>query len=178
MVHPSTGTYSVPGGPSSSGETPMSSPGGAPGGQPGEEELGGSWRREGGVLGWGRRVQGDGSWHIGLMGLVWPGCAGQTESRRVGRPMWAKPSGGLDLIPGCGLVPSPCREGLQGMSGAASLRSLTPHPHPRWSRLAGCPSPSLPRQGGSHRLPRPGFLPSAGSVHPSPGWMSPRDPRG
>ena len=37
---------------------------------------------------------------------------------------------------------------------------------------------SLPSQGGSRRLPRPGFLPSTGSVHPFPGWMSHGDPQG
>lgn len=64
---------------------------------------------------------------MALVGLLWLGCAGRTESRGVGRPAWAWPSGGLDLIPGCGLIPSPCWEGLQGMSGAASRASHHTH---------------------------------------------------
>lgn len=57
---------------------------------------------------------------------------------------------------------SPSREGLQGMSGSASLPSLAPHPYPRWSCLAERPSLSLSRQGGSHRQPRPAFCRTPG----------------
>lgn len=65
-----------------------------------------------------------GSWRVGLVGLVWLGCAGQTESREVGRPVWARPSGGLDLIPGCGLIPSPV-----GRTPGGVWCRLPPEPH-------------------------------------------------
>lgn len=93
---------------------------------------------------------------------VWSGCEcwANRESEGVGGLSWARPSGTLDFILGCGLITSLCWKGLQAMSGAAFLPSLIPHPYPRWSRLAGCPSLSLPE---------PGPCPPTWSAHPFPG---------
>lgn len=61
---------------------------------------------------------------FGLAGSRWA----SRERKGLGGPPWARRSGGLDFILGRGLLTSSCWEGLQGLSGAASLPSLAPHP--------------------------------------------------
>lgn len=88
---------------------------------------------------------------FGLAGSRWA----SRERKGLGRPSWARRSGGLDFILGRGLLTSACWEGLQGLSGAASLPSLAPHPAAGGGTWQGawaqaCPDPLPATQPGLH----------------------------